>query len=146
MTKRRIAIWVSTVLLLALGSFTMRWLKTDRSARAAATSEPEETSLIALIANPSAFAGKRVRVQGYVTLGFEKKAIYLTEEHYRRGLVFNSLRLDVVDEPGDFPSDGAYALIEATFDPDHRYFGNGLLTMVSRLDLYPKTTPPRPAK
>ena len=52
-----------------------------------------EVSIIELIANPSRFNKKPVRVLGYLDIEFEGEALYLHEEDYKHRLTRNGLSL-----------------------------------------------------
>ena len=73
-------------------------------------------SIVQLIANPSAFHNKKVRIIGYMNIEFEGNAIYLHREDYMRGLHKNGLWLEV---PRNWLATAAcknksYVLLEAT--------------------------------
>src|SRR5437588_496077 len=85
--KYRGASWVSP-LLFALLIAPPLWAQT----------RPESRSLIELIARPETFNGKHVRVIGYVVLGFENRAVYLTKESAEHGIFRNGLWLELEKE------------------------------------------------
>lgn len=84
-----------------------------------------EVSLIQLLARPLDFDGQRVRVVGYVTVGFEEEGIFLNPQDYENGVLDNSVRLDVA--PKDIPFESnEYAVVEGVFrasTPEYRVRG-----------------------
>lgn len=87
-------------------------------------------SLIQLIAHPSSFHGKKVRVIGYLVIEFEGDALYLHEQDFRHSLSANGLALAI---PENWPPKDtlcrseSYALLEGTFDAQNMGHG-GLFT------------------
>ncbi len=66
-----------------------RWLLEKRS-------DEQSISLIRLIANPEAFDGKYVSVQGYLTLSDDyEHSLFLDENAYRAGLTANTVAVDL---------------------------------------------------
>ena len=87
----------------------------------------QDISLVALLANPAAFDGKAVRVEGFVTLEFEGSAIYLDREAYAAGLRRNAVW---VDGPGSSAREARhspaprYAAVDGVFHADaHGHMG-----------------------
>src|SRR6266481_3107840 len=60
--------------------------------------QPEDVSMVQLIANPKEHDGKFVRLIGYVNLQFEGNGIFLHSEDCKRGITANGLWLEVSDE------------------------------------------------
>ncbi|MBI1197968.1 MAG: hypothetical protein GC203_08895 [Phenylobacterium sp.] len=89
------------------------------SAAAAQTpSAPRDASLVALIANPSAHNGERVRVIGYLNFEFEGDAIYLSKADFDAAVFSNSLWVERPKSVNDATArrvSGRYALLEGTF-------------------------------
>ena len=56
--------------------------------------DPQEVSLVQLIANPDRFEGRPVTVIGYFHLGFEHSALYLNKDDYQNDIRPNSLWVD----------------------------------------------------
>src|SRR2546428_7312744 len=85
---------------------------------AASQPQPDDVSLVQLIANPKDYDGKFVRLIGFVNLQFEGNVICLHEEDCIRGLTANCLWLDVSDEVLRRRTDyhRKYVLIEGTFN------------------------------
>jgi len=54
----------------------------------------EPVSLIRLLAEPEQYEGRKVRVSGFVTLGFEDCGLHIDETAYKAGLRRNALWLD----------------------------------------------------
>ena len=54
----------------------------------------ESVALAALIATPTPFDGKRVRVEGFVTLEFEGSGLYPVREAYYGGVTQSALRIE----------------------------------------------------
>jgi hypothetical protein len=96
-------------------------------------------SLIQLTANPTAFDGKGVLVQGYVTLEFENQAIWLSELDAKHVITRNSLWLDV-DNPvyaNRAKIHNRYGLVVGTFNARRRgHLGlfAGAIENITRLD------------
>jgi hypothetical protein len=112
--------------------------------------EPADVSIIRLIAAPRDFAGKVVRVVGYLSIEFEGDAIYLHEEDCRRSLTTNGLAID--GEPNIRNKlkelTGKYVIIEGVFDPSaggHMNLfsgGIGAITRADAWDVTPAAAPP----
>jgi hypothetical protein len=96
-------------------------------------------SLIQLIANPTAFDGKRVLVKGYITLEFENQAIWLSELDAKHIITRNSLWLDV-DDPvyaNRARFHNRYGLVVGTFTArrhGHLSLFGGAIEKISRLE------------
>ena len=105
-------------------------------------SEPMDVSLVQLIANPSEYHGKLVRVIGFCRLEFEGDALFLHREDFEQGLTKNAVWLDVgwpVPENYRGLSD-RYVLVEAIFDAEeHGHMGlfSGELKKVTRMSRWP---------
>ncbi len=101
-----------------------------------------DVSMIQLIANPQAYDGKKVRLIGFLRLGFEGDAIYLHKEDYEHGISSNGLWIDV---PREMTKDQQqivntqYAICEAVFRASghgHMDMFSGELTNVTRLEAW----------
>jgi len=99
-------------------------------------------SMIALIANPDLYHGRRVRTEGIATIGFEEDAIFLSAEDARDGVLLNSIGLSLHDAPLTEAEKAALnnrrILVEGTFsryENDHLRGQISNLTIVSRVDL-----------
>lgn len=85
-------------------------------------------SIVELIANPTKFNGKRVRIIGYLNLEFEGNAIYLHHDDFIHSIYENGLWVDVAKglrqtEPKC--ESKSYALIEGRFVAANRGHGGG---------------------
>jgi hypothetical protein len=99
--------------------------------------EPEDVSLIQLIARPQDYDGKFVRLIGFVNLQFEGNVICLHEEDCRRRLMRNCLWLDATDEVLRKRSEyhQKYVLVEGFFNANkHGHLGayQGTIERLSR--------------
>jgi hypothetical protein len=82
----------------------------------------EPVSMIAIIANPERFDGKRVRVDGFLILEFEGNALYLDKDAHEGGLTKNAVWIDApawADTRAQKRLTGRYAHVEGTFNPRH---------------------------
>ena len=106
---------LSTLVLLTLGF------------QAFGSPQPEDASIIRLIANPKEYDGKIVRLIGYVNLEFEGNAIYLHKEDCKRGIDANGLWLNVDEQVRKNRKryHHKYILIEGTFDAKDKGHLNG---------------------
>jgi hypothetical protein len=103
--------------------------------------DPREiaVSLIQLVANPTAFDGKRVLVEGYVTLEFEHQAIWLSELDAKHIIPRNGLWLNVDNRvyANRARIHNRYGLVVGTFNARNRghldLFG-GAIESITRLD------------
>jgi hypothetical protein len=77
--------------------------------------EPLFLSVINLIARPSDYDRKRVRVIGFSVVAFELHALFLSEADSRAGVTKNALWLEVIDAEIRQAS-GGMVLVEGTFD------------------------------
>ena len=94
-------------------------------------------SMIALLANPDIYHGKRVRLVGFANFEFESNGLYVSREDWRQSIYRNGLWVDL---PGDRQSadqpNRRYVLIEGTFRADrqgHMGLWSGTLEQVTRL-------------
>lgn len=80
-----------------------------------------DVSMIRLIASPQEYAGKVIRVHGYLNVEFEGNAVYLHKEDFTHALTSNALWIDA--KPGIMNGlqqlSGQYVLLEGTFDASH---------------------------
>jgi len=98
--------------------------------------------MIALIANPDLYHGRRVRTEGIATIGFEEDAIFLSAEDARDGVLLNSIALSLHDAPLKDAEKAALnnkrVLVEGTFsryENDHLRGQISNLSIISRVDL-----------
>jgi hypothetical protein len=100
-------------------------------------------SFIELVTRPEIYAGRRVRVSGWLHLEFEGDALYLHREDYERSLIPNSFRISAPDSlrlrASEFSDQ--YCIVGGTFvaytaeEGTMRFESGGLkdLTLVLRL-------------
>lgn len=103
--------------------------------------DASELSLIRLIATPEQYAGRRVRVIGYVQLQFESNAVYLSADDADHSITKNGLWLEVPEEMAAQADryDGFICIIEGTFNAsNHGHMGlwSGALEQLTRLDVW----------
>jgi hypothetical protein len=72
-------------------------------------------SMVALIANPEPFEGKKVLTYGYVHFEFEGNGVYLHEEDFINVLPTNGLWVDLANGLDPNKCQDSYALLEGTF-------------------------------
>jgi hypothetical protein len=72
-------------------------------------------SMVALIANPEPFEGRKVLTYGYVHLEFEGNGVYLHEEDFLNVLPTNGLWVDLANGVDPEKCQDSYALLEGTF-------------------------------
>lgn len=111
------------------------------------TMQTKPVSMIRLIANPEKFEGKKVLIVGYVVVGFESNAIYLSKEDFENGLVPNSLALPY-DEIVKEKFSNKYCIIEGEYDSEFTgHLGanvSGGIKNISRFEVYhPPTKTPK---
>jgi len=71
-------------------------------------------SLVQLIARPTDFDGQRVRVIGYVTIGFEDQALFLGPADFENGIFESSVELELGKREMPLTSN-EYAMVEGIF-------------------------------
>jgi hypothetical protein len=98
-----------------------------------------EASVVTLLAQPTAFDGKKVRDTGFVELRFEGNALYLSRELFEAGLSDYAIWLDVeglrLSDPGRVRR--RYVVIEGQFDAGnggHLGAFPGALKTITRLE------------
>jgi hypothetical protein len=122
------------------------------------STEPEEVSLVQLIANPERFAGRPVAVVGYCRLEFEHQTLYLHREDFLHAIRRNSVWLSLGQEDRSTPErwHDKYVHVVGVFDPGasgHLGRSAGGLDVVSLqawsspenpVALQDRTPPPKP--
>lgn len=117
----------------------------------------QDVSIIQLIANPQAWDGKKVRVEGFLRIEFEGDAVYLHREDFDFNIMRNALSIDLpkdMTEKQRRAVDLKYILCEGTFVAgNHGHMGlfSGELTQVQRIqwlggprsELPPPPPPPK---
>ena len=96
-------------------------------------------SLVALLSRPQDFDGKAVQVAGYGHFEFEGNALYLHREDLERGVVTNSIRLDVPEDDPFLPFNDQYVIVAGVFraTPGQGAIRSGTLTALFRYDPLP---------
>jgi hypothetical protein len=107
----------------------------------AKSQQPLAVSIIRLIATPTAYNGKYVRVIGFVRIEFEGTAVYLHQDDYNFSISKNALWLaiDRSDRQRYMEGDQKYVLIEGTFDAKdlgHRGLFSGAIKNIKRFQLW----------
>lgn len=99
----------------------------------------QSLSLIDVIANADKYNGEKVRLIGFLSLGFESKAVYLSSLDYKHSITKNALWVDV-DKSGEYKKfDKQYVLIEGVFDAKnkgHLKLYSGEIKDVTRIILW----------
>ena len=102
----------------------------------------QRVSIIQLIANPTAFDGKKVRLVGFLSLEFEGSALYLHKEDYDHGITENALSIHVPHDMTREQRDTVntqYVICEGTFHAKgHGHMGmfSGELANVTRVQVW----------
>ncbi len=80
--------------------------------------ESTTVSLVQLIANPSEYHEKSIRVIGYCCLEFEGDALYLHREDFEQGITKNAVWITVegLKSKKRFDLNNRYVIVEGTFD------------------------------
>ena len=91
--------------------------------------EPKGVSLLQLIANPSEYHGKLVRVIGFCRLEFEGDALYLHREDFEQGITKNAVWLNVGREISKSRSNlsGGYVIVEGVFNAEDKDLFSGCI-------------------
>ncbi len=109
--------------------------------------QPDDVSLLRLIAMPQQFDGKFVRVIGFLRLEFEGTVLYLHEEDYKHGLFKNAVWVNYpFNTPAAKAIDKKYVIMEGIFDAkNHGHMGlsSGELHTITRADLWSDPQNPR---
>jgi hypothetical protein len=100
--------------------------------------QPEFVSMISLIATPTQFDGKLVRVIGFLVADFEATGLFLAEPDARNAVTKNGIWLEI--EASDHASfSHSYVIVEGTFDSEsrgHLSMWSGTLRNVTRLQAW----------
>jgi hypothetical protein len=93
---------------------------------------PLRASLVEVIANPEKFSEKDVTLDGCVSVGFERNALFLSRFDFEYSIFPNALRLSF--EGGDFEKykhlDGKACRVSGTYSlPVNRVTFSGVLTV-----------------
>lgn len=104
--------------------------------------QPLDVSIVQLLANPSAFDGKLIRVTGFLRLEFEHTVIYLYKEDSDHGLNSNGIWVELGDgakRPKPL-TDMRYVVLEGVFRKNYPgYMGTsgGSITSIRRVEPWP---------
>ncbi len=101
--------------------------------------EPEQISIINLIATPEKYEGKLIMIFGYVKLEFEATSVYLTKSDMENYICKNGLWLNGIGSDEWKKYDGQLCLIEGIFDSTmtgHMGACSGGIKNVSRLQVW----------
>ncbi|HKS67676.1 MAG TPA: hypothetical protein VJR26_10595 [Candidatus Acidoferrales bacterium] len=112
-------------------------------AGAAVAQEPADVSMVQLIANPSAFNGKLIRVTGFLRLEFEGNELYLHRDDYVHSVYKNGLWLELSrDESAkNMRLDQDYVTVIGVFDSrdqGHNGLTSGAIVKIQRIELSPR--------
>jgi hypothetical protein len=102
--------------------------------------DPITVSLIQLIARPSDYDGRAVRVIGFARLEFEGQGLFLHREDDTQYLATNAVWVDVELRPEFTALNGRYVIVEGVFEAKnmgHSGAFRGALHHVSRYDPWP---------
>lgn len=103
--------------------------------------EPENVTLVQLIADPQKFDGKLIRVIGFLRLEFEGDVLYLHREDYEHAILGDGIWVDATPEIAKQKQtlNTHYVLLEGVFDSkDRGHMGmwSGRLTKIRRAELW----------
>jgi hypothetical protein len=102
--------------------------------------QPVDISIIRLIADPATYDGKYIRVIGFVSIEFERTAVYLNQADHNNFISKNAVWLDIAkgDQRNYKNSDQKYAIVEGTFDAKYNgHLGgfSGSIKKIKRLEI-----------
>lgn len=123
------------------GAFVDEDMEQRRMSSPAISQQPIVVSMIQLIANPTAYSGKSVRIIGFVRIELEGTAVYMHQEDYKVAISKNALWLaiDRANRQSYMNGDQKYVLIEGTFDAEnkgHRGAFSGTVKDISRFQIW----------
>lgn len=112
-------------------------------AGAALAQQPADVSMVQLIANPSAFNGKLIRVTGFLRLEFEGNELYLHKDDYIHSVYKNGLWLELSrDESAkNMRLDQNYVTVIGVFDSrdqGHNGLASGAIVKIQHIELSPR--------
>ena len=100
----------------------------------------QDVSIIKLLANPTKYDGKRVRIIGFLRLEFEGNAIYLHQEDFEHAISKNAIWIDLpvdLSKKQTAEVNNKYVICQGIFrSGDHGHMGmfSGSLTNITRLE------------
>ena len=109
---------------------------------------PIDVSIVQLIATPTAFDGKLVRVIGFIHLEFEGNELYLHKEDDTHSIYINGIWVDLPRERmrASMSLNLSYVAITGTFDSTHRGHNgstSGTITKIQNIEAWSKKAPGR---
>jgi hypothetical protein len=112
----------------------------------ATAGEPEDVSILQLIAASQAFDGKLVRVVGFLHLEFEDNELYFHKEDYDHAIYFNGIWIDLPRDKmqANKSLNLNYVLVTGTFDSanrGHNGLSSGSITKVQNVEIWSKRSP-----
>jgi hypothetical protein len=101
--------------------------------------EPQDVSMVSLIADPQRFNGQFIRVIGFLHLEFEGNHLYLHSEDYKQAIYKNGLWLSLtkVQIKKEIKLSNRYVIAEGIFNSEnkgHMGLSSGSLEKITRLD------------
>lgn len=107
----------------------------------AQSQEPQNVSMVALLANSQNFDGKLILTQGFLLIKPDMDTLYLHEEDYRHGLDKNAFVLDIPEKQRSKLKklNLKYVLIVGTMhsrNPDAVYRCSGTIVDITRLEAW----------
>ena len=110
-------------------------------------SDPADSTLLQVLADPVKYHLKKIRFVGYLHLKRDEDAIYLHEEDYKRALYGNSVWVDATDDMHNHAEklSDRYVILEGTFNAEIRGPMNahtGTIRLITRCEVWPKVAPP----
>lgn len=94
-------------------------------------------SLIQLIQHPALYDQQHVRVIGFASMEFERKAIYVSEEAQRNAVTKNAIWLDIELNETNRRFHKKYVIVEGVFDQHslgHLRLYSGTLKNINRIE------------
>jgi hypothetical protein len=131
---------IARTLIVLAASFASGVAPGRETARSDQGEDPDNVSLVQVIANPRSYDGKRIRVVGFCHLEFEGNALYIHREDFEQLLLKNAVWLDVERTPERSLLNDRYVSVEGTFDAEHQghlSLFSGALTAVTRMNRHP---------
>jgi hypothetical protein len=114
--------------------------KSEKEKITSFTENTQNVTMISLFANPTLYDGKKVRIQGFLNLGFESDAIYLHKEDRDVGILKNGIWLQFSNQKNQLQTtkfDNRYVILEGVFNSKangHMGAYSGEIQMITRID------------
>jgi hypothetical protein len=114
------------------------------AANPARTEEPADVSMIQLIATPSRYQGKLVRLIAFLRVEFEGNALYFHQDDYVQGITKNGLWIVMPDQliAKSKALDQGYVIVVGTFDAKnkgHKGLWSGSISKIHHLEKWQST-------